>query len=146
MINANNVWLLTNSHVITVKGLGETGRTAHVLQKDSMTVLFYLTLELGIASPASMINAINVWLLTKTHVTTARERGEVELIVHVLLMDTTMHLFWRIIQLGIANPASMISVNNVWLLMNKLAIIARGMGETGRTAHVLQKDSMTALL
>ena len=48
---------------------------------------------------------VSLVLLKSTNAQHAKAQGGVELIVRVLLMATTMHLFWLIIQLGIANPA-----------------------------------------
>ena len=82
-----------------------------------------------------MINAINVKMLTKTHVITARGPGEVALIARVLLKATTTVLFFPILPLGIANHASMINVYNVKMVTKTHAITARGQEDLALIAH-----------
>ena len=61
---------------------------ARVLLKATTTVLFYPILPLGIANHASMINANNVKMLTKTHAITVREQEDLALIAHAWHKDS----------------------------------------------------------
>ena len=75
------------------RGQEDQERAARVQLMDSMTRLFWLIPQVGIARPVQMINVNNASWLTKTHVTLVRGQEEVERTVRVLQMDITMHLF-----------------------------------------------------
>ena len=141
MINVSSVSWLTKIHVTLARERGDQVQVVHVQMMDTTTHLFWPIPQPGIANHVQITNAFNVRTQTKTHAMYARGQDARLPTAHVQLMDTTMRLFWPILQLGIAKRVQMINANSVSWLTKIHVTRAKGLDDQVQVVCVQMMDT-----